>query len=246
MRFSSLHGLFHEIFFTDSVNYFDAFQLTRYYYPKKRPLFGFIKREAYTATVDISVEPDIFFSNFKKNTRYEINRAKREGIAFEIEEDIDLFFQYYNEFAKSKNLEPLLYQTLHKYREHMIITKAVKDNQVLAMHVHLYNNETAMLLYSASLFRKVSDNKLKNMIGYANRMLHYEEMLYFKKFGCKTYDFGGYGYNTEDPVEQKINHFKDSFACIPKQRYIYTSYMLELFLFGKNILQKFGYKSAKL
>lgn len=246
MIFLSLKGLFKETFFAQDISYMDIFKLARYYYPKTEPKIGFFKQEAYTASIDISVSEELFFANFKKNTRYEINRAKREGAIFEIEEDLEQFYNYYNEFAKSKNLEQLRYETLLKYQEHIIITKVVKDDNTLTMHVHLYNEDIAMLLYSASQFRNSDDNKMRNLIGYANRLLHFEEMIYFKKLGCKVYDFGGYAYNTNDEVTQRINQFKDSFACIPQQRYIYTSWALGIFVSLKSVVNKLGIKTEKL
>ena len=246
MTFLGLKGLFREIFFADKVKYIDIVQLTRYYYPETKPKFGFIKQEAYTAYIDISGNSEEFFSKFKKNTRYEINRAKREGVLYEIIDDIDVFFKYYNDFARSKNLELLRYDTLLKYKNHIIISQAIKGDEILSMHVHLVNNDIAMLLYSASQFRNLTDNKARNLVGYANRFLHYEDMLYFKSRGCKTYDFGGYSYGTENEVEQRINQFKDSFNCIPIERGIYTSYMLTVFLLFKSLLQKFGMKMEKL
>ena len=246
MIFLSLKGFFKEIFFAETILYFDIFRLTRYYYPRKNPLIGFVKQKVYTAYIDISIDSKIFFSNFKKNTRYEINRAKREGIVFEVEEDLELFYNYYNEFAKSKNLELLRFETLLKYKESMIITKAIKDNSILSMHVHLYNKELAILLYSASQFRNIEDNRTRNLIGYANRFLHFEEMLYFKKMGCSIYDFGGYAYKTEDKIAKRINQFKDSFACIPKRRYIFTSWTLSGLVFLKSIINRVGLKTKKL
>ena len=246
MIFLSLRGFFREIFFSEKISYLNVFRLTRYYYPKSIPILGFSKQEAYTANIDISVDKDIFFRHFKKNTRYEINRAKREGVIFAIEKNLDFFYNYYNEFAKSKGLELLRYETLLKYKEHMLITKAIKGNIVLSMHVHLYNKEIAILLYSASQFRNIEENKMRNLIGYSNRFLHYEEMLYFKKLGCLIYDFGGYAYNTDNEIEQRINKFKDSFSCIPKKRYIYTSWTLNSLIFIKTIVNKIGLKTQKL
>jgi len=246
MIFVSLYGFFKEIFFAEEISLLDMFRLVRYYYPQKVPVFGFIREEAYTAYIDISGDQESFFTNFKKNTKYEIRRASREGVIFEVENDLKFFHSYYNEFAKSKNLELLKFETLQKYQKNLIITKAIRGNQILAMHAHLYNGNLAILLYSASLFRNIDDNKIRNLIGYANRFLHYEEMLYFKKKGCQTYDFGGYAYNTSDEVEKKINQFKDSFGCIPVQRDIYTSWMLSGFVAIKSIINKLGITTSKL
>ena len=186
------------------------------------------------------------FSKFKKNTKYEINRARREGVEFSIEEDFDLFLNYYNDFAKSKNYELLAYSTLNKYRNYMLITKAVKDDNILTMHVYIHDNQRAILLYSASQFRNTDDTKYRNLIGYSNRFLHFEGMVYFKKLGYKVYDFGGYALDTTDIYLERINSFKDSFGGVLLHEYIYTSYMLKIFITIKRLFNFFGLKTKKM
>ena len=246
MIFSSLKGIFKEKYFENSINYWDILKLTRYYFPKYYPSIGFFKRKYYTLVTDLTESEENIFSKFKKTTRYKINRGKREKIVFEVEKDLDIFLKYYNHFAKSKNLEPLKYQTLLKYQKNMLITKAIYYDKILVMHVHIYNTEVSMLLFSASHFRNTLENKEKNLISYANLFLHYEDMLFFKKEGCSLYDFGGYAYGTKDKSFMGINHFKELFNPILTIRYIYTSWTLELIVLSKKLITQMGIKVQKL
>jgi len=246
MIFTSLHRLFKEKYFENKIDYFDFFKLTRHYFPEINPKMGFVKKEYYTVVSDLNCDDNEIFSKLKKSTRYKINRGKREGIVFQVEEDVDKFFEYYNDFALSKNLEELNYSTLIKYKEHMVITKAVHENKILVMHVHIYNANIAMLLFSASHFRNTLDSKEKNIIGYANLLLHYEEMLFFKGKGCEVYDFGGYAYETDDKSLIGINNFKDLFNPILTKRFIYTSWLLQSIVVLKSVFSKIGLKMRKL
>jgi len=73
------------------------------------------------------------------------------------------------------------------------------------------------LLHSASLYRLEEDDaEGRNLIGIANRYLHFEEMKYYKSLGKKIYDWGGAGMQ-EDVVH--ITEFKKSFGGTPVTYY---------------------------
>jgi lipid II:glycine glycyltransferase (peptidoglycan interpeptide bridge formation enzyme) len=246
MVFYSLNGLFQEKFLENKINYLDIFKLVRYFYPKVEPVFGFTKRDKYTKVIDLNCSLDYIFANFRKNTRYEIKRAKKEGIRFEIEDNIEVFFKYYNEFANSKNYELLLFKTLQKYKQHIFITKALKGKKILSMHAYILGKDRVILLYSASLFRTSEDKKYRNLVGYANRFLHFEDICYFKKHQYHLYDFGGYAMSKCNDELQDINYFKDSFGGELLYERIYTSYMLNCFLFLKKIVMVLGFHLKKV
>ena len=97
------------------------------------------------------------------------------------------------------------------------------------MHCSFINPEqqTVYIHHSASHFRTVdkTDTEIdKNFISYANSFLHYQDMLYFKSLGIKTYDLGGYGVDTEDKSILAINQFKDGFRGELIQQNHYASY----------------------
>jgi hypothetical protein len=150
--------------------------------------------------------------SFAKNTIYEIKRAMKEGISFEIETSLDTYINFYNNFASSKGLKKIG-SDIRDYGDHLLITKALHDGETLVMHSYLFDNtfKRARLLHSASLFRNEHDNNKRSLIGRANRFLHYKDMLFFLEKYYKCYDLGGYAFGTDDPQRIKINEFKDSF-----------------------------------
>lgn len=160
----------------------------------------------------------------EKNCRYKIRRAERESIQCqyveneEITEDyLDKFCDFFLQFWESKNVD--YDQKIRKVRkklellkrEHMLgISEAILDDEVIVYHVYVLVQKTARLLYSASMYR--NNEKKSSIIGFANRFLHYQDMLKLKKEGYETYDWGGAG--LEESVAN-ITEFKASFGGEP-------------------------------
>ena len=69
-----------------------------------------------------------------------------------------------------------------------------------------------MLFYSASLFRELDNSAIRNRIGRANRLLHWQDMLHFKAGGISVYDFGGWYAGDSDLERLRINKFKEEFG----------------------------------
>ncbi len=68
-----------------------------------------------------------------------------------------------------------------------------------------------MLSHSASLYRG-RDKDFRNLVGRANRLHHFKDMLFFKGNACNLYDFGGWYAGTEDQERLMINRFKEEFG----------------------------------
>jgi lipid II:glycine glycyltransferase (peptidoglycan interpeptide bridge formation enzyme) len=92
------------------------------------------------------------------------------------------------------------------------------------MHAYVVSDNTARLYQSSSLFRNSQSGDYKNLVARANRLLHWEDMLYFKRLdGIRWYDFGGwYGgaASSQSYREQLlIDQFKESFGGENKREY---------------------------
>lgn len=222
----------------------DAFGFVEYSQPYcSGPVFGFIRQRCFTKTIDLSDSPDDILSGFKKNTKYEVRRAGREGVSFDTEGDLDKFIDFYNEFAESKDIPDILPQLdrelIHSMREVLVITMARKRGEALVMHSYLLDRQAkrARLLNTASLFR-FRDNRMRTLTGMANRFLHYEDMLFFKKMGIEIYDMGGYAYDTADEGLKKINEFKDCFGGELVEEFNYISIPLYLYRYLRGLQKK--------
>ena len=179
--------------------------------------------EFLTLISDLTGSEEDIKSRFSKGCKYKVNRAYRENIAFHIidsgdidDETLDEFLSFFEDFWRSKdtNLDnkDSLRAEMKAYigQQALTLAYAVVDGEIAVYHTHIYDDKIARLLHSASLFRlrDGSDNS-RNIIGMANRALHYEEMKYFKNRGLSAYDWGGAG-KGEDVAS--ITEFKESFG----------------------------------
>lgn len=231
-----------EKWFSKDVSMFDAFRLVIYRQSQNLDnVFGFKREDFYTKIIELRQDLDQIFESIGKNTKYKINRASREGVHFTIEEDLNVFLDFYNEFSRSKSLSTLSKKVLRKYNNNLVVTKATKsksESENLVMHSYIvdFESKRVRLLHSASLFR-TDDKKIRNLVGMANRFLHFEDMKYFKEHNFKVYDFGGYAYNTVDEQLKNINDFKDSFGATLLHESNYTSWILNIFIKMTKILK---------
>lgn len=173
----------------------------------------FVRADTHTKIIDLRRNAAEIFGKFNATTRYEIKRSVRDGTVCRAESDFDRFFAFHNEFAQSKRL-PFSSDYVLLYRNHLAITKAMLGEEILCMHSYLVDSDIgrATQFTSSSLFRLQDDSQKRNLIGRANRNLHYRDMLLFKERGYTTYDLGGYALDTADGSLESINKFKDDFG----------------------------------
>jgi len=192
-------------------------------------VIGFKRYAKYTKLIDIS--NDTFNDSFTKTTMYEIRRAKSEPIICQTSNDIKGYINFYNKFLIEKKLPGLLTENeLARYGSSLLLRCAtIKDQPYFVYHSYLIDSsiKRARLLHSVSdIHNGLLNSEQKAILSKANRLLHYEDMLYLRDIGCKTYDFGGYAYGTADKSLQGINLFKDSFGGLLVEESNYDSYFL--------------------
>ena len=119
--------------------------------------------------------PKVSFFNFVS-----LRQCKKEGVETKIA-SLDEFLPFFNDFAPIKHLKKLTSNNLKAYSESLVITKVFLDDVVFAMHAYVMDREEgrARLLYSATVNRNTSTIDL-NLVGRANRFLHWSDMLMFK------------------------------------------------------------------
>ena len=212
----------------------------RYKFVEQKNKIMFSFEELYTILIDLLASEDELSSCIKKNTRYEINRAKnKDGIICEnlLEpgknnpEAVEKYIKYYNDFAHSKNRSDLLFGDIEQFigAKNYCIRYARKENEIITMHAYVISDNTARLQQSCSLFRNSSDPEYKNMVARANRLLHWEDIIYFKNMGLPIYDLGGWYGGNINKEQLLINQFKESFGGIKKKEY---SYIVPVSFFG--------------
>lgn len=203
--------------------------------------FAFLKKHSRTFITDLTISEEALWNNIHKSNRQQIRHAQREGInttmAFSdtlTEESLDEFVFSHQLFTEEKKLpssrNEAEYLTLLWKSGNLAISKAIWEDKILTCHVTIYDSEVARGLYSVSHYRSDPDLN-KNMVGRANRLLHYRDMQSFKNQGLKIYDWGGISDREE---VRNITDFKSRFGGIE----IETFYVQEaVSLKGKLVLE---------
>ena len=218
----SKHGIkYYQKRFYSTINPLDVLKFVAYRQLDKR-IRPFCFKEEPFYTIIISLKPDLekILENFTKETQYEIRGAERDGIKVRICNEDEKFVEFFNSFARERNLVQTTRDKIDSLSGNKLITEAQLDEQTLVLHLYICDGKIARLLYSAT---RIDAVVAKSVIGRANRFLHYEDIKYFKEHGYETYDLGGYAKDTQDPKLQGINVFKESFGGRIVEEYNYYS-----------------------
>src|SRR5262249_59999119 len=91
----------------------------------------------------------------------------------------------------------------------------------LVWHAYVCIGAADCLIYSASWFRG-KDSRYRSLVGRANRWLHWQDMLRFKRAGVHCYDWGGMFRDESTADRAGINQFKRMFGGRTMQNYDWT------------------------
>ena len=146
----------------------------------------------------------------------------------------------YSLFARDNHLPELDERVLDAYWPDMKVTKLSYHGRTLVMHSLMIdqNARRACMLHDAAMFRQMPDARHRNLIGHANRYLHFLDMLYLKDLGIESLDLGGYALNTTDEHLRHINEFKDGFGGELVEMSNYVSHPLYCYRKFSNCLHR--------
>jgi CRISPR-associated Cas5-like protein len=192
---------------------------------------GRASRKSHTAVVDLTLATDDLLAAMAKGTRYEIRRAEDkddlDATAYDAPgpELVTEFADYYDEFARSKELSPIFRPRLRAMAEAgmLTLTRAPEQGDALVWHAYARSSRHALLLYSASLFRATDDKAERAAAGRANRFLHWFDMRHFKMSGCVSYDLGGLDIEGRAEQTARIASFKRGFGGLVRPTYAWSS-----------------------
>lgn len=184
-------------------------------------LAGFACYNFSTLIIDLTQGFDAIWENVRKNCRYSINRALREGIKVRINENFDEFYEINKSFRRKKGLAGLVVHPEFMKRYGTLFTAELNDEVIAGLFLLEDESNIRWLIGSSKRLDVVSEKA--KIVGYANRLLLWEGIKYAKEKGIKEFDFGGYytGENKDDP-RQAINTFKQSFGGQLITRYNYV------------------------
>jgi lipid II:glycine glycyltransferase (peptidoglycan interpeptide bridge formation enzyme) len=200
--------------FANRTWFSDLFKLVVYFGYKddiENVPFWYFKYKGNSCVTNLTKSMNEIVAAMKSNTRNEIRRSEREGCLFEIVGTFDEFIPLYNDFCKAKGLADFVDRTRMLKYEKLLITKAVQNGQVMAMHSNILDEESRISLLQFSCSPRLLKGVDKKMIGWANRFLHYKDLEWLKDHGYETYDWSGVVVDPEDP-RYSIGQFKMSFG----------------------------------
>lgn len=205
-----------------------------------------------TLLVELNLDENNIFERFAKSVRYEINRAiQKDNLTINYyykefsETVLQQFINCYNDFAVEREKEKISGIEFEYYYKNnqLAITTISSNTDILIWHTYIIAEETARLKTSNSIFINQS-NETKNLIGRANKLLHWKDILYFKNLNLKYYDFGGWYVGNDDKKLVGINKFKESFGGYKATSYNYVKLvsikgkLFYLLLLIKKVLKK--------
>jgi hypothetical protein len=221
-----------EIWFSNKIerSFFTVYYQSSYY----RKLYGMISEKFYTKIIDLTAKETDIYNDFDKATKQQIRIAGTEGVIITDNYNIDQIITFYNNFAKSKELN-LLDEKNIRNSPYNLFTIAKINDEILVCHLCLLDKSKGRVRILKSGSNITSERAL---IGRANRFLHYWEMIHFKNLGFSEYDLGGYAFNTKNSCLKGINFFKDSFGGKLILEYHYYPIHIWIIFFIKDKLNR--------
>jgi lipid II:glycine glycyltransferase (peptidoglycan interpeptide bridge formation enzyme) len=181
----------------------------------------------YDIVVDLHNDEDALFSQITKSTKYKINRAKNKDKIncftwYDTDEEddkkLDEYITFFNKSKTLKNQSPLNNSAIERIKAlngKFCIRCADGGGEagdILVMHSYIVQDNLAMLYHSASHFRGSESTEFRNLVGRANRALHWDDILFFKNRKLEIFKFGGWSADKTNQEQQAINQFKESFG----------------------------------
>ena len=169
-----------------------------------------------TIVLDLRTPLDALLGRVERDTRYEIRRASKENIAlnagFPCAPDLlERFCDAHDEQMRHKCVAVIDRAQLRAARDAGVLDiswAGLDDWTILVWHCHLRRKERAMLGYSVSAHRSSTDKAFRQLVGRANRRLHWEDITRLKSQGLALLDLGGWHEGGDDQELLRINHFK--------------------------------------
>ena len=185
-----------------------------------------------TILVDLSQDHGAIDASFTGHCRRKINQAEKgDGLTYNhwrreeasMDKALADFLLFYADFASQRALAPVDRIVLRAYRAAGRLALSRVDDAAgapIIWHVHYLSKTRARCQYSASYHRLAEDSQRRNLIGRANRYMHWRDMLCAKTEGATVYDMGGWYSGSEDKEKLRIDRFKEDFGSTITHEYM--------------------------
>ncbi len=189
-------------------------------------------RELHTLVLDLSTDEDALLEEMSKDTRYKIRRAMQkdpltvDAATGPSAAEVDEFAEFYDRFAAAQSVSLAFRPRLHALAERGNLVLTVvrgEDGGDLVHHAYVAARGRGFMLYSGSVLDQSGDSGARNLIGRANRYLHWHDIRLFKERGFELYDFGGLDVTGRSEKTAGIARFKQGFGGEVRPVYSSTS-----------------------
>jgi hypothetical protein len=189
-------------------------------------------RKLHTLVLDLSADEDRLLEEMSKDTRSKVRRAMQKDplkVAAAQEPssaDVDTFADFYDRFATVRSVARVFRPRLHALAQSgnlAITTATAEDGAILVQHAYVAARGRSFMLYSGSVLSESADSGERNLIGRANRYLHWHDIRLFKERGFALYDFGGLDVTGRSEKTAGIARFKRGFGGEVRPVYSTTS-----------------------
>jgi len=192
------------------------------HYQKSHPSPAWSCLYHYTILIDIDQPPKELLAQMKNGNAQQIRSAlgkDRLSCVFFSSPTSDVIFEFTSFF--NANLDP---GEGRKDREDLeVLAKSgilglskiqAEDGATLVWHCYVcHPGQRRCRCNSSKSVKDLSgDSRSRNLLGRANRLLHYQDMLTLREMGIKWYDFGGWYPGDGDQKRANINRFKEGFG----------------------------------
>jgi lipid II:glycine glycyltransferase (peptidoglycan interpeptide bridge formation enzyme) len=146
-----------------------------------------------TSLINLEKPSEELYNQINRTFKYHIHKAESIGIITNVDysptpQKCNEIMSAFSVFADKKGIEwnSKRITALQKLNK-LIISEAFLKEEKIVTHVCLHDGHRVVLLHSYHP-HNFTDEKIK---GYANKFLHWKDIVSFKNFGLKLYDFGG-------------------------------------------------------
>lgn len=145
-----------------------------------------------TLIFDLTASEEELFSKVNSTFRRHIRKAGKIDIKINkiVRGKEQFFFDNWHKWNELKEMGEVPISRIDRLIDSgkLELFQAVKNDLPIIFHAYIQDGNRARL-FSSHHNVSVSD---KNLIGYANKFLHWKKVLHYKNLGFAIYDFGGY------------------------------------------------------
>ena len=220
----------HEQWFAYRFRFSDILGFTVYWHVQepKKVRTPMIRKISHTMELDLRQEMEEILAGYAKQTRKQTKTAETEGVTCCFEQNLDLFLEFYNDFARKRQTYLLKRHDIEAMGKYLELSFAKLNGEVVAVHSYLVDKNAGYVRHHHTATRRLDEQVDKNLIGRANKYLTTVNIQRYKERGFHTFDFGGYVKDTTDKGMQGFNQYKEQFGgvVVESRNYFSVPYWL--------------------